>query len=219
LDLTGVVLQFAYRLHRHLVLGWYQARWLTLLGLGALIAATIYWWPNPWPIAVVGGAFLAYVAILAWASHQGFVRFQPDLHLQDTLLETAPAPASSTEKRLPVRASGLFTVEGEEQYYVDLDADFQTVATQEHMILARVYPSRFLLLGRWPKFEWGWWYIFFLPDMIQSVTVGYVHYGPQVRQALRVVYAPDKKNRETVYLTAEDPAVLRRIWDDLQTGE
>jgi hypothetical protein len=87
------------------------------------------------------------------------------------------------------------------------------------MILARVYPSRFLLLGRWPKFELGWWYIFILPQMIQSVTMGYLHYGPQARLALRVVYEPGEKARETAYLTAEDPAVLRRIWDTLQTGE
>ncbi len=219
MDLTGVILQFAYRLRRHIVSGWYLSRWLILLGLVAVVGTTIRSWPNPWPIAVVGGLFVVYVVIMTWASRLGFVRFKPDLDPSDPFHQSTPVPVPRYLQRLPVRASGLFSVEGEEEYYVDLDADFQTAATQEHMILARVHPSRFLLLGRWPKFELGWWYIFFLPDMIQSVTMGYLHFGPQARLALRVVYVPGEKTRETAYLTAADPAVLRRIWESLKTGE
>jgi hypothetical protein len=219
LDLTGIILQFAYRLRRHIVSGWYLSRWLTLLGLVVVVATVFRSWPNPWPIAVAVGLFVAYVAILAWASRLGFVRFKPGLAPSDPFHETVPGPAPRVLERLPVRASGRFSVEGEVEYYVDLDADFQTAGTKEHMILARVHPSRFLLVGRWPKFELGWWYIFFLPEMIQSVALGYLHFGPQSRLALKVVYMPDEKTRETAYLTAEDPAVLRRIWDILQIAE
>jgi hypothetical protein len=219
LDLTGVVLQFGYRLRRHLVSGWYLSRWLTLLGLVVVVVVTFRSWPNPWPIALVGGLFIAYVVIMAWASRLGYIRFKPGLDPDDPFHEIPPVPLPRALEQLPVRASGLFSVEGEDQYYVDLDADFQTAATQEHMVLARVYPSRFLLLGRWPKFELGWWYIFFLPDMIQSATLGYLHFGPQVRVALRVVYEPGEKTLETAYLTADDPAVLSRIWETLRTPE
>ena len=219
MDLTGVILQFAYRLRRHLVSGWSLARWLALLGLGVVVVAAIWSWPNPWPIVIVGGALVAYVAILAWSARLGFVRFRPGLDPQDPFFEITPVPTPGDLERLPVRASGSFSVEGEEQYFVDLDADFQTAATQEHMILARVHPSRFLLLGRWPKFELGWWYIFIQPDMIQAVSLGTLHHGPQARLAVRISYAPEEKTRETAYLTAADPPVLRRIWDDLQTGE
>jgi hypothetical protein len=217
LDLTGIVLQFAYRLRRHLLSGWYLSRWLTLLGLAAVVVAAVRSWPNPWPIAAVGGLFVVYVAVLAWASRLGYLRFKPGLDPADPFHHVTPVPAPKALEQLPVRASGLFSVEGEDQYYVDLDADFQTAATEEHMVLARVHPSRFLLLGRWPKFELGWWYIFFLPDMIESVTMGYLHFGPQTRVALRVVYLPGEKARETAYLTAEDPAVLRRICETLRT--
>ena len=122
--------------------GWYLSRWLTLLGLVAVVATAFRSWPNPWPIVAVGGLFVAYVAVLAWASRLGYLRFTPGLDPSDPFQKTIPAPAPRYLERLPVRASGLFRVEGEEQYYVDLDADFQTAATQEHMVLARVHPSR-----------------------------------------------------------------------------
>jgi hypothetical protein len=120
-----------------------------------------------------------------------------------------------TEELIATRASGWFSVEGKDQYYVDIEADFETVGTREHIILGRVHPSRFLLLGRWPMDEQGWWYIFFRPDTIRELSVGHLCHGPRPRLALRVSYALDEEKQEDIFLTFDNASALRRVWDDL----
>jgi hypothetical protein len=83
------------------------------------------------------------------------------------------------------------------------------------MLLARVYASHFLL-GRWPKEELGWWYIFFQPTMIRETTAGYLHFSSRPRLALRVVYVPDEEKQQKVYLAPDNPSHLQRVWDDLR---
>jgi hypothetical protein len=116
---------------------------------------------------------------------------------------------------VPCRASGQFAVEGQEQYYVDIEADFETVGTREHIVLGRLHPSHFLLIGRWPAWEIGWWYIFFQPAIIQELTVGHLACGAQSQLAMRIVHTPDEETQETLYLAFDKASTLRRVWDDL----
>jgi hypothetical protein len=211
LSLTGVVLQIAYRLRRHSWLGWSLARWIGTLLVFAGVVALIRWWWYPWPGIVLGGSFLVYVLILAWADRRRYVQFKTGSGAQ----AQRSAPALRAEELIPIRASGWFTVEGKVQYYVDLEADFETVATREHIVLGRVRPSRFLGLGCWPDWEFGWWYIFFQPAMIRKMAMGHFCFGRRSRLALQVVYAPDEKTLQTIYLTLDDALLLQRLWDDL----
>ena len=114
-----------------------------------------------------------------------------------------------------MRASGWFTVEGQDQYFVDVEAGIETVETREHIVMGLIRPTRFLLLGRWPKSDTGWWYIFFTPSTIQEIHPGHLTFGARSRQALRIVYAPDADTVQTLYLAFDDPVALRRVWDDL----
>lgn len=215
MNMKGVILQFAYRLNRHMWLAWSLSRWIGLLLVVAAVAALIHWWPRPWPAAVVGGLFLGYLVVLGWAARRRYIYFEATPH-SETLVQSADsAPALSTEEWVPVRASGLFTVEGKERYYVDLEADFETVGTREHIVLARVHPSRFLLLGEWPSLDLGWWYMFFQPAAIRDIEMGHLHFGAQPRPALRLSYSPDGEKQEMIYLASEDVVKLRRIWNDL----
>lgn len=72
-----------------------------------------------------------------------------------------------------------------------------------------------VLLARWPSYEVGWWYIFFRPEMIREMAVGYLYVGRGRDLALRVVHGPDEKTQEAVYLAFADRVGLRRVWDDL----
>jgi len=216
LKLTGAVLQLVYRLRRHWWLGWPLSRWLGLLLVVATGAGLILAWTRPWAAAATGGAYLAYLAVLTWARQQKFLRFEPHPDAETLLGRVAAAAPLRSGETVPIRASGWFTVEGKDQYYVDLEADYETVTTREHIILARVYPSRFLLLGRWPAFELGWWYIFFQPAMIREVAVGHLYFGTSPRLALRIVYQADEKTQQRIHLAFDDGPALRRVWDDLQ---
>ncbi|MEJ2208974.1 MAG: hypothetical protein P8129_08060 [Anaerolineae bacterium] len=212
----GLILRLAYRLRRHLLGGWSLARWggflLLILGVWALF----YWWPSPWPAAAAGVALLAYLGVLAWAGRKGFLHFQPLPEEARRIRDLPAPPALRLEEMVPARASGQFIVEGLAQYLIDLEADFETVETREHIVLARKYRSRFLLLARWPGYEVGWWYIFFRPEMIREMTVGHLYVGRRPGLALRLVYEPDEETQATVYLAFEDGAALRRVWDDLR---
>jgi hypothetical protein len=162
-----------------------------------------------------GTLFLGYVVLSIWARRRRYVEFRAGPPPDQLLDQTKPQIPLRAEEWVPVRASGWFTVEGKNQYYMDLEADFETVETREHIILGRVHPSRFLWLGRWPAYELGWWYIFFQPAMIRTVNVGHLHFGRRPRLALQVAWAPDDETLQTIYLTFEDASTLRRLWDDL----
>ena len=215
LNVTGVILQLAYRLRRHECGVWSLGRWIGLLWILAMIGALIYWWPQPWPVVLLGVLFLGYLAVLRWASWRGYVHFEAATPAAARLHNPSASPPLRPEELVPVRASGWFTVEGKNQYYMDLEADYESVATREHIVLGRVHPSRFLVLGQWPVHELGWWYIFFRPATIRRIEAGTVHFGSESRHGLQVVYAPDEETEQTVYLTCNDVEGLRRIWTDL----
>jgi hypothetical protein len=214
LSTTGIILQIAYRLSRHFWLGWSLARWFGLLILGLGVWALIRWWPNSWPAISAGMVFLLYASILTWARHTGYIRYARLFDEEQQLTEGYVPPSLRKEELVPARVSGWFTVEGQNQYFVDVEADFETVGTREHIVLGRVHPSRFLLLGRWLKEELGWWYVFVQPSMIRQMDIGELTAGPQPQRVLRIVYVPDTDTEQTVYLRADDEA-LRRIWQDL----
>jgi hypothetical protein len=106
-------------------------------------------------------------------------------------------------------------VEGRDRYYIDLEADFETVPTREHILLGRVRPSKYLMLGSWPVDELGWWYAFVQPSMISEMDVGLLHFGAEPQQVLKLTYGPDAKTIQTIYLAFGTDAALRQVWADL----
>jgi hypothetical protein len=222
LSWRGITLLLAYRLRRHFWGGWSMGRWLGVLLLLAVAGVLIGSRLADWPLAAALGAlFLVYAGILVWARQRRYIYFRPlapgvAAWPGELLADDPPPPAGlDMADLIPIRASGWFTVEGMRQYYVDLDADYQTVPSREHMILARVYPSRFLLLGRWPGREIGWWYIFFEPAMVRRVQVGHLHFGARPRPAVQLTYGPDVKTQETILVAFDNLTAFKKVWADL----
>ena len=211
----GLVFKLAYYLRRHFWLGWSLARWLGLVLVVVMLYQLIRWRSLSWQVILMGGLLLIYGLVLVWASRQGYVRFAALQEVGNPLETEPPGPPLGVDEMVPTWASGWFSVEGETQYFLDVEADFETVGTREHIVLGRVHPSRFLLFGQWPGYELGWWYIFFQPAMLQELSLGHLHFGVRPQLAMRLVYAPDAETQETAYLAFDDMTALRRVRDDL----
>ena len=210
-----MILRSTYRLRRHLWAEWPLSRWIGLLFLVAIVGSLLVAWLRPWAAVLLGLLYLVYVSILSWASRRKYIYYR-SLNSVDALQRESPsAPPLRPEELVPVRASGWFSVEGKDRHYMDLEADFETVATREHILLGRVRPSQFLLLGNWSVDELGWWYVFFQPDMVSEMDVGHLFFGSEPQQVLKLTYTPDAKIEKTLYLAFESDAALRRVWADI----
>ena len=130
--------------------------------------------------------------------------------------------------KFPLRATGQFEVEGKSHFFADLPAYWRTFATREHAIMAVVLPSRYLLLGALPDADLGMWYMFFDPQMVETIMPGDLTFGTARRPALEVSYRcppdpahprrslvqilrrrPPAGQHRTIYLSFDDEVARR----------
>jgi hypothetical protein len=230
----GLIYQFVYKLERHRFLNIRLRHWLILL----CIVLPVMMWLRVWganhvtAILVTLGAAGVLVAIW-WAGRQLYVRFVE--HARGAASVTPPGKTeaarggatrgavdpSSAGSPLPamskvrVYATGFFEVSGMRRYLVETPADYTTFETREHCVMAQMPFSRFLLLGTFDRDEVGWWYTFFQPEMIRSVSRGMLYYGLRPRPALQLQIAADHQS-EVLYLSFDDEATRSLVLADLQ---
>ena len=212
LTLRRTLFRLSYQLSNHRCNGWPLDYWLSfalvlVAGLASLrvvpgARATIY--------AVVG-VFLGLCVLAFWARRNHYVIFSAE----DSPACPGPVAPLRPSDRIELRATGRFEVEGKEHHFSERMACFRTFATREHVVMAIVPPSRFLLLGTRPESEVGMWYIFFRPEQVLDLTLGTLRFGRRPRPALRAVCQAEK-GQETVYLSFDDHAERQRVWADLQ---
>ena len=226
------LLEFAYRLRQHRLVGWGLDRWgITLAwGAGALIMLIGLVRGRPfvsaghWALlALLALAGLALFILRAWANGRSYVIFTPL-----TNLTTPPAAALQPSDKVSVRATGRFEVEGRPGFFADLMGYWRTFASREHAVMAIAHESRFLGLARRSPEDVGMWYVFFRPETIDAVTPGRLAFGSRVSPALRIAYrhvppssddgsrrARSRPARTVLYLACEDEEARGRIWADL----
>jgi hypothetical protein len=230
----GLIYQFVYKLERYRLLNIRLRHWLIFLCL--VLPAMM--WLRVWgagrvtAILVTLGAVGVLVAIW-WAGRQHYVRFVE--HVRDVASGTplgnveeakgrasqgavdppsagSPLPAMS---KVRLYATGFFEVSGMRRYLVETPAEYTTFETREHCVMAHMPFSRFLLLGTFDRDEVGWWYTFFQPEMVRSVSRGMLYYGLRPRPALQLQIAADHQS-EALYLSFEDKATRSLVLADLQ---
>jgi hypothetical protein len=214
LSVIGILLQLAYRLHRHFIAAWSLARWLGTVLVVAGLVVLIAHRSVTWGVILIAVLFFLYAVAIFWASRKHYLQFVASPSARALLRRQTGASTLEPGELVPVRAAGWFTVHGQEQYYVNLDAEYESVHSREHIVLAQVPFSRFLWLGKWPGHETGHWYMFIEPTMLRQVRAGYLHFGSQPQLAIEIVYSSGEEIRHSAYLASE-AAVLRRIWEDL----
>ena len=222
MKLKGLIHQTTYRLSRHYSGGWTLLRWLILLLLIAPILSvtkTFFQWP-PWgwlPLAIAA-LFSAAIFFTLWQSkRRGHICF---LAGQTPRLPQLPPTELPFPQKIPLRASGNFSVEGQTRYFVEENAFYQTFATRERVIMVNVSFTR-LLFAPSPKAEIGWWYSFFTPKILVTYQPGTLCFGASPRPALQLRYYPneDSKKTETVYLSFDSPENLAIVLADLQADK
>jgi hypothetical protein len=211
--LLGLLLNLSYHLGRHRVMG---VR-MDLLGLGTcLVAAVICFQLKQWVWAIVLLALvLGGSATLLLAQRKRYVLFRPDL---ESRLERPPNPPPP-DSELPVRATGTFAIRDQVCYLVEHRAILTTPRSREHVLMAHLRRSRFLMIGQSHSGNWGWWYQFIRPEALIGVELGVIVHGWQPRTALKVSYqAADNKGNERIadtILSFENEGARALAWADL----
>jgi len=219
-SLWGGLLRLGYRLWHHRIGSWSLGYWLPLAGAVWLALA---YHKATWPFALAFSAVAFVLAgVMLVARQQGYLRFRRD----ESLAAHLPPGVAAIEpdEKVPIRASGLLEVKDARRYLVEAEADYATMETREHIVMARIPPSRMWLVARSPEEDEGWWYTFIRPVCVQSIQTGWLHHGLRPRPALEIVYrrpVTDKgrpqqiTSQDTVYLSVAEPLTLHRLLEDL----
>lgn len=222
----GVIYKLLYQLNHHHVSGWPLDRWL-MVGLAGLgIVGALGWLPaGRWLMVVAAAALVLEIAVQRMAQRHDYV----DFVAAAPLVSGAHTPLAALE-HVPVYATGRFEVNNEARRFSALPAEYTAFAVREHAILARVQPTRFLWVSRWPAEQMGMWYIFFRPQAIRAVQPGRLAFGRRTRPALRIEIevikktengqslrsgAKDRVYNDFVYLAFDSASDCQRVWANL----
>jgi hypothetical protein len=210
MSIIGFILKASYQLNRHRI-GPLRLNFVPLLF--ALASGLI------WRVGGLTGEQAALIIVLCLilvlvtllARRQGFIVFRQG---GGELSPCSSPPELVPDEKVAVRATGLFEVRDKRRYFVEVTADFATMETREHIVMARMLDSRFLVGA--PKGDVGWWYIFFMPHTIREIEVGEVHFGLRARPAIKLGYKTPEGKVEPVYLSFDEPLQMQRVWEDLR---
>ena len=210
MSIVGFILKASYQLNRHR-LGPLRLNLAPLLF--ALVSGLL------WRVGGLAGEqavliivlCLILVSVTLLAKRQGFIIFRQG---RGDLSPSLDCPELVPDEKVAVRASGLFEVREKQRYFVEVTADFVTMETREHIVMARTLNSRFLVGA--PKGDVGWWYIFFKPHTIRRIEVGQVHFGLTARPAIKLGYETGEGKVEPVHLSFNNPLQMQRVLEDLR---
>lgn len=209
-----------YRLSHHEFAGQSFLRWLQIALLLWGGAALLNWLPGGRPAMA---AALLVVAALVAANHywrqRDFITFAPE---ETPLVTPATLPS---EAKLPIWASGYFSVENRHRHFTWLQGFFRTFPSREHAVICLKQPSRLLGIGKSPAAETGMWYSFFKPEDVEEVRWGKIHFGPEQLTGLVISYTvhipkrgwlrPAKDVHKHTYLACPEEEDARSILADL----
>ena len=194
-----------YQLLHHEFAGLHFLRWLqvALFAIGA--AADLGWVPGGWfsaglALALLGGL----LAGQRYWQARDFVEFTP---AEIPLVTPATLPSAA---KLPIRASGYFSVENKHAHFAWLQGFYRTFPSREHAVICLKQPSSFLGLGHSPANQLGMWYCFFRPEAVQEIRWGEIRFGSENLPGLVVAHTvhlprrnwfqPEKDVRKLCYL-------------------
>lgn len=219
---------FCYQLAHHRLLGLSLRNWIWALvvlpPLVAWIGRLSWMWGILLP--VLGAVLLAAAEGARRRQYVVFAptrRAAPDGHVSEESERPTqagvPGSVTSLEVDQPLRCwvSGRLGVEDKERALAGERASISFVHTREHVVMAQVRRTRFLLLAPVSGTEIGYWYAFFHPRDLKEIARGTLYNGFSARPGLRLGY-PGEEGGQSVqlYLGFEDAGAQQRLLDDLR---
>lgn len=199
---------FMYQTQRRRLLGVTLASWLIVLLLAIALWSFFLSWP-PW--VSNAALFVALVLIAGYwiASRKGYTRF-----VDDDSMKLDPEFASpQDESRVPLRATGIFSVRDYERYVLEESAEYWRVPAGHHVIMVEHAPGQYL-------------YQIIEQHYIRGVRPGYLLYGrrPQKAMALQFIvsWSPELAREPSYYPGAQEetqrqPSEERTIYFTFET--
>jgi hypothetical protein len=180
---------FMYWSKRNSFLGFALSAWIRVLPVGLFLVGLV----QEWPVIVNGlwvALFVVLVLLYAAGRRAGYKRFIPEPHM--ALDDDFAVPQH--EQRVPLRATGLFSVQDREEYVLERPGAYWRVPLGQHVFMVEEGPGRFL-------------YQIIDPRHVKIVEPGYLLFGrhPQKALALRftVSWGPQFATEPVYYYTPE----------------
>jgi hypothetical protein len=219
MTLLSSLFAFLYQSRQRQLLGVSWRTWLVILSLVLAFIGLVQGWPAALTVVllVLGPLLLVLYYV---AGRAGYKRFVPDAQM--ALDDAYPAPRN--EHRIPLRATGLFSVHDREDYVLARPAEYWRVPLGQHVFMVQQVPGRFL-------------YQIINPQHVKGVQPGYLYAGRGSQKALAVHFRsswgpqfvdepsyqyvgeddepPANTIPRTVYLTFESDADRHTVWKSL----
>lgn len=180
---------FMYWSKRHAFLGFSLGTWLRLLPFTLFLLGLAQGWPLPLNLLLLALFFLLLL-LFALGRRAGYKRFIPESHMALDDDFAVPRP----EQRVPLRATGLFSVRDREDYVVERPGAYWRVPHGQHVFMVEEGPGRYL-------------YQIINPRHVHLVEPGYLLFGRQPQKALAlrftVTWGPQFATEPVYYYTPE----------------
>ena len=211
---VSFIYHIAYKCRQHYIAGWSVTRWLVIIAF--LLPPFLYVIMEAWGLisAIVASLFsLSLLSVLWLAKHNKYLVFLP----YD--FQEIPPPLKSLQpmKKIAVHASGHFSVQNKNRYFVKEQAYYQKFETGGQVVMVFIRSSRFAWISQSDYFEHGWWYTFFSPNNIIALESTKLMINGVACPTLKFVYQPDGvEEHEILYLSFDEDEDYRCVWADLQ---
>ena len=168
--LLGPLYSLLYYSTQHRFLGPTIRGWLQFLPFLLALVTLIQRWPRLWLLAWL---FLyAIIRLAFWmARKNGYIGF---IRLTDRDSLSHGQPLADGQKVI-VWATGLFSVEGLEEYVLLLPTAYWRFPTGDHVLMVEYRPGRYL-------------YQFIQPGALRRIEAGQLIHGIQPRRALEITF-------------------------------
>lgn len=212
MSLKGIILKTGYYLYNHRI-GPVPVGYAPLILAAAIsiaVATSLLSWP--WAVVSIIVALTLFI-VIRFTGRQGYIIFRAKR------FSSPQVRLLQTDEKVAGHATGHFEVNGKRRYFVEAQTYYSTVETREHILMACIPKSRFLLIATSPRDEVGWWYAFFRPEMLRAIKTGEVIFGMRPRPAMQVTYQPDDSSVQIIHLSFDDTNSLYRVLNDLRLDE